>query len=725
MPIVIRFTSLLLLLYVVSSACGQLPIEEARQMPLGTTVTIRGVVTNGGELGTIRYIQDATGGLPAFPGSGSVPGFSANVQRGDSVLVTGVLFDFNGLLELSPVTGYTVLGQQVTLPEPPAISLDQVSKDIESQLVRISGVRFQEQGFFQGNQTYWIVDDLGYSQPVFVRSGHPLVGTPIVSDTMDLVAIISWFNGIQLLPRDQEDLMPVSGLFFTRFIRQTDLSPTSVSLEWSTNLPTKARILYSGPEGEQLADTILQYKTNHAHTIGGLEPAGFYEVQVIAERSYNTSSGVSRWMSTASQLPGEVRVYFNRSTDPSFSTGPLPLTTSGDEVMDAFLQMIATAEESIDVSIYNINSTAIVQALSQAYNQGVRVRLIASSATANTALIPSPPFPVLYGNNSGLMHNKFVIIDAGIPEKASVFTGSMNFTTQQIYTAYNNMVLVRDWPLAKAYTIEFDEMWGSVGEMPNESAALFGNNKQDNTPKLFKPDGEWIELYFSPSDNTNGAILGTLEEANEDILFALLTFTKTDLAAMIAHRFHDGVDVRGIIDNINDNGSEYNFLREQGVPVKDHVPSSIFHHKYAVVDQQKVITGSHNWSNAANTVNDENTLIFHSATIANIFRQEFEKRWAELPDLTSVLTEAPPMLEIINLIRQDGYLMVQVASNVDRQTLWQLYDFSGREAGSVQQYLVAGANWLQLPWQLPMGGMYALTVMGEDGSFAVRKVMGL
>jgi hypothetical protein len=40
-----------------------------------------------------------------------------------------------------------------------------------------------------------------------------------------------------------------------------------------------------------------------------------------------------------------------------------------------------------------------------------------------------------------------------------------------------------------------------------------------------------------------------------------------------------------------------------------------------------VVTGSHNWSNAANTENDENTLVFHDARIANLYTQEFAMRY--------------------------------------------------------------------------------------------------
>ena len=91
-------------------------IADARNQSIGQTVTINGVATNGAELGAIRYIQDETAALPAYGNNLS------SIQRGDSVSVTGVVFEFSGLLELSPTTSFNIIGQGTT-PEPLLIPL--------------------------------------------------------------------------------------------------------------------------------------------------------------------------------------------------------------------------------------------------------------------------------------------------------------------------------------------------------------------------------------------------------------------------------------------------------------------------------------------------------------------------------------------------------------------------------------------------------------------------
>ena len=77
---------------------AQTDIATARTQGVGATVTITGIVTNGDELGPIRYIEDATAGIALYD-----PGALVGVVRGDEVTVSGILVDYNGLMEMTPV----------------------------------------------------------------------------------------------------------------------------------------------------------------------------------------------------------------------------------------------------------------------------------------------------------------------------------------------------------------------------------------------------------------------------------------------------------------------------------------------------------------------------------------------------------------------------------------------------------------------------------------------
>ena len=91
------------------------------------------------------------------------------------------------------------------------------------------------------------------------------------------------------------------------------------------------------------------------------------------------------------------------------------------------------------------------------------------------------------------MHNKFVVIDANStdPNVPAVWTGSTNWTPAQLSTDRNNAVAVQDQSLARVYTIEFEEMWGSSTATPGTS--LFGSRKTDNTPHYLVVGGKKVE----------------------------------------------------------------------------------------------------------------------------------------------------------------------------------------------------------------------------------------
>ena len=194
--------TLTLLLLSFSPFCFSQTIAEARNQSIGQTVTINGVATNGGELGPIRYIQDATAALPAYGNNLS------SIQRGDSVSVTGVMFEFSGLLELSPTTSYTILGQG-TMPEPLLIPITSANEDLEAQLVRFDNVSFVQSGFFSnGSSTVQITDGTN-TLDVRVNGSTNIDGSEIPNGPISIVGLVGQFNAnYQLIPRDLDDIFP-------------------------------------------------------------------------------------------------------------------------------------------------------------------------------------------------------------------------------------------------------------------------------------------------------------------------------------------------------------------------------------------------------------------------------------------------------------------------------------------------------------------------------------
>jgi hypothetical protein len=95
----------------------------------------------------------------------------------------------------------------------------------------------------------------------------------------------------------------------------------------------------------------------------------------------------------------------------------------------------------------------------------------------------------------------------------------------------------------------------------------------------------------------------------------------------------------------------------------------MLHHKYMIADQYApnsdpmVFTGSHNWSAAADNDNDENTLIIHDATLANIYYQQFVKRFVDNLGVLVELTTPPTAVDDVAETGISQLINVQVLNN--------------------------------------------------------------
>ena len=90
-----------------------------------------------------------------------------------------------------------------------------------------------------------------------------------------------------------------------------------------------------------------------------------------------------------------------------------------------------------------------------------------------------------------------------------------------------------------------------------------------------------------------------------------------------------GLDVRVITDNEkqHDLGSDIEWLREQGVPLRIDKGPYHMHHKFALFDGQILLNGSFNWTRSASDYNEENLLVTDQVQLVADYRREFEKLW--------------------------------------------------------------------------------------------------
>jgi len=622
-----------------TSVFAQMDIATARQQAENSEVTISGVVTNGDELGSpIRYIEDGTAGIAIYD-----PENTEGVNRGDSITVTGILVDYNGLLEIQPVSNLINHGNGYSIT-PQTITPNSIGEETESELVSIENVVFENSGqlFSVGIHNFSVG---GQNGMIYVKADCDIENTLIPSCPVKLTAISSQysftgFDGYQLLVRDENDFEFSGGICYNSPLTQSDITTTSFIVNFTTNSIAASELSYGLTTDLELGtvNSDSGYVFNHAISLDNLEAGSIYYVQALSYEGSDSAYSAVFAFATQSTSSGKIRVCFNNPVDTTVATIE-NAQFSGVFTNDSIKAYIDKADSTLDIAVYNHSDNMIANAINDAYERGVRVRYITCESTTTAALgtlnsnIPRIERP----EGMGIMHNKFIVIDADVADSAWVLSGSTNWTSSQIFDDPNHIIMVQDQSVARTYELEFNEMWGSDGNEPDDENAKFGSNKTNNTPHHFIVNGNDFEVYFSPTDNTTLNISNALKSADDEIDFALLVFTNNQLGTTIAEEHESGVEVNGIIEQINTEGSEYDFLVEEGVNVISHQGfGDSFHHKYCIVDHDNtdsdplVITGSHNWSGAAETNNDENTMIIHDANIANQFFQEFNERMNEI-----------------------------------------------------------------------------------------------
>ena len=94
---------------------------------------------------------------------------------------------------------------------------------------------------------------------------------------------------------------------------------------------------------------------------------------------------------------------------------------------------------------------------------------------------------------------------------------------------------------------------------------------------------------------------------------------------MLTRKSGEGVEVRGVVEkrNWNTQGSNANNLSREFFLIND-TNKNTMHHKFFIIDNRWVITGSMNPTSAGVNYNDENILIIDSVDIAKLYIDEFK-----------------------------------------------------------------------------------------------------
>jgi phosphatidylserine/phosphatidylglycerophosphate/cardiolipin synthase-like enzyme len=199
----------------------------------------------------------------------------------------------------------------------------------------------------------------------------------------------------------------------------------------------------------------------------------------------------------------------------------------------------------------------------------------------------------------GLMHAKFIVLNE------TVVFGSMNFTTSSLREDLNDGIIFTEKCARDFFSNLMNSLW--KGEIPK-------------TPW----DCEFGSFHVSPYEDLEKYYMETLDKAKKCVCIAVYAFTDMNIFGALKYLSSKGIEVRIALDDWN---KEW-VLKENAEQFKLKVfEDPTLHHKFVIVDDNTLITGSANLTESAFRKNVEVIFITHRKDIIREYREMFEILW--------------------------------------------------------------------------------------------------
>jgi phosphatidylserine/phosphatidylglycerophosphate/cardiolipin synthase-like enzyme len=291
---------------------------------------------------------------------------------------------------------------------------------------------------------------------------------------------------------------------------------------------------------------------------------------------------------------------------------PLPTTTDRHYLSDEgfiaayfcqdidcaqLLTSLLLASNSSVCAFYDLQDATTLQALHQA-----NASVLLFEKNYDSALHASFT-PVA---SKGLMHHKFCVFN-----ETYVLTGTWNPTMRGTLYNDNYVLFIASPRIAKHYLHAYDYL-------------------QDRTmtisPLYVNLSGALIDVYFCPLHDCEQQVIATLQQANFAIRQLAFTFTSEPIAQELLTLALQGITVTVIFEKTRiTRYSTYHELLKHPLHIYTDTNPYTMHEKLFLIDDELIIAGSYNPTAAATTINDENLLIISDSTLAQQFRNEFDR----------------------------------------------------------------------------------------------------
>jgi phosphatidylserine/phosphatidylglycerophosphate/cardiolipin synthase-like enzyme len=181
------------------------------------------------------------------------------------------------------------------------------------------------------------------------------------------------------------------------------------------------------------------------------------------------------------------------------------------------------------------------------------------------------------------------------------------------------MALIANWPALCEAHGDLGMMkiigWAATGLT---LLALAGCEPQTSIP-------EGVQVYFSPKGGATEAVVNALDHATNRILVQAYSFTSAPIAQSLVEARRRGVKVAVILDDSQrtEKYSAADFLAHNNIRTLIDAQHAIAHNKIIIIDGYVVLTGSFNFTRAAEEKNAENLLVINDPALA----RKYDANW--------------------------------------------------------------------------------------------------
>ncbi len=138
-----------------------------------------------------------------------------------------------------------------------------------------------------------------------------------------------------------------------------------------------------------------------------------------------------------------------------------------------------------------------------------------------------------------------------------------------------------------------------------------------------------LQVCFTPGGDCTDRIVDAIGRAQARVLVQAYSFTSAPIAKALRDAYKRGVDVEVILDS-SQASAKYtgaDFLANAGIPVRIDRRHAIAHNKVMVIDGRRVLTGSFNFTKAAQEKNAENLLLIEDQDLARQYAENWRLHW--------------------------------------------------------------------------------------------------